>query len=444
MQSKVGDKLVQGWDNEMRDEYKTKEQLLHELVEMRKRIAELEASEIQRKQTEEALRRNEELFRTSVENMLNCFGIYSAIRDESGRIAAWRDITERKRMEEVLRESEASYRELADSITDVFFAMDTDLRYTYWNKASENLTGISAKDAIGKSLYELFPDIKGTKVEELYLEAIRTQQPKSFVNKYQLRGKDFFFEISAYPSKRGLSVFVKDITERKQMEEEIRESHQLLERTFASLRDAIFIIDADTVEIIDCNPAASEIFGYSRQEMLGRTTAFLHVDEAALEEFRRHLYPAIEKNGFLSYLDFRMKRKDGTVFPTEHSVIPLEDEQGKRTGWVSVVRDITERKQAEEALHRYTERLRILHEIDRAILAAQSPEEIAQTSLQYIRQLVSCTRVSVMVFDFEAHEGLLLAADFSDNIGFRKGTRFSIERVDASLKNYCVLFFFIL
>ncbi|MBM4465408.1 MAG: PAS domain S-box protein [Chloroflexi bacterium] len=152
-------------------------------------------------------------------------------------------------------------------------------------------------------------------------------------------------------------------TDRKRVEEALRESHQLLEKTFASLRDAVFIIDADTTEILDCNPAASEVFGYNRQEMLGRTTAFLHVDEAWLAEFRRHLYSAVEEKGFLFLPEFRMKRKDGTVFPTEHSVMPLEDEAGKRIGWVSVVHDITERKRAEEALRESEEKYRNVVEL---------------------------------------------------------------------------------
>jgi PAS domain S-box-containing protein len=157
----------------------------------------------------------------------------TAMRDEHGQVVgilgASRDITERKRDEEELRQSEEQFRELTDSISDVFFAIDRDLKYTYWNKASENLTGVSAKDAIGKSLYDLFPEAEGTEADKVYLEVLRTQQPQSFVNPYQLGGKDFFFEISAYPSKTGLSVFSKDITERKRAEEALQKAREELE-----------------------------------------------------------------------------------------------------------------------------------------------------------------------------------------------------------------------
>jgi PAS domain S-box-containing protein len=140
-----------------------------------------------------------------------------------------------------------------------------------------------------------------------------------------------------------------EIKERKQAEKALRESKELFEKTFTSQRDAILILDAKSPPtIMDCNPAAIEMFGYSRKEVLGHKTAFLHVDEAALRKFQGYLYPAVEKRGFFFLPEFAMKRKDGTIFPTEHSIVALKGQQGKRIGWVSVVRDITERKQVEE------------------------------------------------------------------------------------------------
>jgi PAS domain S-box-containing protein len=153
-----------------------------------------------------------------------------------------------------------------------------------------------------------------------------------------------------------------EIAERKRAAEALRESHQLLTKSFAALQEAIFILDLNTTNVKDCNPAASHIFGYSHEEILGRTTAFLHVNDATLSEFRQALNKGIEEKGFLDQFEFRMKRKDGTIFPTEHSVIPIDDAEGKRSGWVSVVRDITDRKRAEEVSRESEERYRNLVE----------------------------------------------------------------------------------
>ena len=141
------------------------------------------------------------------------------------------------------------------------------------------------------------------------------------------------------------------------------ESKELFEKVFQSQMDAIFILDsAKPPRIIDCNPAAQVIFGYSRNEMVGRTTQFLHVDRKGLKNFQKQLYPQIEGQGFFHFSDFMMKRKRGETFPSEHTVVPLNDEQGERTGWVSIIRDITERQRVEDALRRSEETYRLVSE----------------------------------------------------------------------------------
>ncbi|HEX7549859.1 MAG TPA: PAS domain S-box protein, partial [Candidatus Methylomirabilis sp.] len=290
----------------------------------------------------------------------------SPARAEDGAIAAVfsiaRDVTDRKRVEEALREGAARFRSLCEHSMDAILLTVPDGRILAANPEACRILGRSEEEIcrIGRAGVV---DPTDPRLPVLLEERARTGKCKRELTLVRKDGTKFPGEMSSavFADRDGLprtSMTIRDVTERKRAEEARRASQHLLEATFAALRDAVFIMGADTVGIVDCNPAASEIFGYSREELLGRTTAVLHVDQAALEEFRRHLFLAIEAEGFLGHLEFRMKRKDGTVFPTEHSVVPLEDREGRRVGWVSVVRDITDRKRAEESLRESEERFR--------------------------------------------------------------------------------------
>lgn len=145
---------------------------------------------------------------------------------------------------------------------------------------------------------------------------------------------------------RSLQDLEQRLVDLRRAEAALRESQQLLEKTFISLRDAVFIVD-DEGSILGCNPAALEIFGCDRHEMLGRSIVSLHADEAARAEFQERLPAAMEEKGFLFLPESRMRRKSGEEFFADLTVTPREDEQGERVGWVSVVRDVTERKRLE-------------------------------------------------------------------------------------------------
>ena len=296
----------------MRDENRTKKQLINELSKLRQRITELKVVE-----------------------------------------------TELKRAKESLTQSKHRYRTLVESVPHGVQENDTDGIITFSNPAHSRMHGYKEGKLVGKPIWEMLASEE--KQEELrqYIEMLVREQPPPTPYITQDRTKDgrvidvqvdWDYKRDKEGKVTGFISVITDITERKRAEEALRESHQLIEKTFASLNDAVFIIDAGTIKIMNCNPAASEIFGYSRQEMLGRTTTFLHVDETTLDEFRRNLYSSVEEQGFLSQFEFSMRHKDGTVFPTEHNVTPLDDARGKRIGWVSVVRDITERKKAEKEI----------------------------------------------------------------------------------------------
>jgi PAS domain S-box-containing protein len=265
-----------------------------------------------------------------------------------------RDVTERNRTEKALKESEEGYRELANSITDVFFAMDEHLRYTYWNKASEILTGIRTEDAIGKSLLEIFQDTPDTrKAKKVYRDVLRTQQPQTFVNDFDINGRHYIFEISAYPSRGGISVVTKDITERKQAEEKLK----LLSSVTQQVSDAIMVSDPD-FNITYVNKAAQDLFGYSLEEMLGK-----HFDTFNAEPIPKSREQEIQQtisSGKFWVGTLVKKRKDGSTFLGECHITPLYNEEGKISSYIDVLRDITERKRAEEALRESEERFRII------------------------------------------------------------------------------------
>jgi PAS domain S-box-containing protein len=285
--------------------------------------------------------------------------ISASVIEYEGRpadMAVIRDITERKRAEEAIREREERYRRLADSITDVFFALDKHLRYTYWNKASEVLTGIRAENAIGKSLPQIFPDTPGIRrAKKVYHEVLRTQQPQTFITDYTNRdGKHYIFEISAYPSQGGISVFVKDVTEHKQAEEKLLESEERYRALFDRSLDCIFIHDLEG-NFLDANKTALKLLGYKSRDVSHLNfVSLLSQDQlpkalATLQELKD---TGVQKQAN----EFRLRCKNGSFVDVE-VIAAIIYHNGKPYAVQGVGRDITEHKQADEKLkeseHKY-------------------------------------------------------------------------------------------
>jgi PAS domain S-box-containing protein len=152
-----------------------------------------------------------------------------------------------------------------------------------------------------------------------------------------------------------------DISELKRTQEELQVSQELLDKTFSSLEEAVFVVDASDRTIVTCNPAVKKIFGYETDEVRGRNTEFLHVNHEMYKNFGKALFRSLDHSG--SYCcEFQMKRKGGGIFFTEHTATQILDDAGNRSAIVSTVRDITQRKKAREELINANKQLEILKE----------------------------------------------------------------------------------
>ncbi|MBF0398564.1 MAG: PAS domain S-box protein [Desulfobacterales bacterium] len=172
-------------------------------------------------------------------------------------------------------------------------------------------------------------------------------------------------------------------------EDERSQIEQMLEKTFASLDEVILITEPITRMIIDCNEAIDRIFGYTKQEVIGKNTSFLHVDQNHYEEFGKELFSSLDKKGIF-YFNFEMKRKNGTIFPSEHVVTEIIDESKNRKWIVSVVRDISSRKESEQKIIESEKRLnRILENLPAGVIYIEgdniSMNKTAETLTGYSR-----------------------------------------------------------
>jgi PAS domain S-box-containing protein len=150
--------------------------------------------------------------------------------------------------------------------------------------------------------------------------------------------------------------FLQDITKRKLLEQKLKSSKALLDNVYASLEEAVFVVDPETRYVISCNDAAEKMFGYSRDEMIGRNTRFLHVSNQKYQEFGKILNDSLDSNGVF-HLEFKLRRKDGTHFHSDHTIKEVKDDNERLVIRVSVVRDISEHRKTLEELKKKSKEL---------------------------------------------------------------------------------------
>ena len=143
------------------------------------------------------------------------------------RQKGYEDIIERRQTEQALATSNEKLNDILESIHDGFFALDKNMNFTYVNQHIATIYGYVPKDVVGRNIWEIFPNAKSSMYDENFQEVLKTKIPKLFeVEGIYAQG---WFEYNVYPAEDGLSIFTKDITKRKQLQDKLEEYNKHLE-----------------------------------------------------------------------------------------------------------------------------------------------------------------------------------------------------------------------
>ena len=245
-----------------------------------------------------------------------------------------------------LRESTRKITRILESITDVYYQLDREWRFTDINRQTEARFGLNREELLGKVIWEVFPAAVDSDLYPQFRKCLETMVPVHFELESRIV-PGVWFEAHAYPTKTGLSVYLRDITERKKSEGEIAFQARLL----SAVEQAVIATDLQGT-IVYWNSFAERLYGWSAAEALGANV--LEITPADIMREQATEIMSSLKAGKSWSGEFLVRRKDGATFPAMVTDSPIFSEQGELVGMVGVSVDISQRKQSEaerEALH---------------------------------------------------------------------------------------------
>ncbi|MBD1936629.1 PAS domain S-box protein [Microcoleus sp. FACHB-68] len=327
------------------------------------------------------------------------------LRDRDGNPSYWlgmvENITERKRAEIELQQQ----AQLLDQLYDSVVTADLIGNITRWNKGAERIYGYTAAETIGQPISLLFPADQHERLHNLSI--ILLEQQGSYEKEFKALRKsgevfDLLLCVSLERDSEGIAIgsigYGIDITERKRAEAERRATAQKLELMIQQTPLAVIEWGTPELTVVGWNPASEKIFGYSADEVIGRSLFGLIISETTRENVEQIQAGLLSLKGGFHAINENIT-KDGRALICEWHNTPLADEQGQVVGIISLGLDITERVQTEEALRlseaqfrTLAQREELINRLTSQIRQSLNLSEILKTTVNAIRELLEVER----------------------------------------------------
>ncbi|KTG12026.1 histidine kinase, partial [Haloferax profundi] len=289
-----------------------------------------------------------------------------------GVVGIPRDVTDREL-------ADTQRTELLSRMTDAFFALDDEWRFTYINEQARQTFSQVTEPSLGEKIWKQYPDAIGGVFYEKYHEAMEAQEPVTFET-YAER-YDSWFEVRAYPSLSGISVFFRDITDRKQNLQELEKTNDQLEAVLQNLPVVLFAVDTEGIITLS-EGAGLEELGRDPGELVGKSVFEAYSE---IPEVQNNIQRALEGTP----VDFRVEIGD-IVYDSYFQ--PTFDDVGSVSGVIGVATDVTDTAHLKDGLVG-------IHSITRELLVAEDTNAVATTTTELLPQIVETSFVSLWVAD---------------------------------------------
>ena len=311
----------------------------------------------------------------------------SQLRQQADRLQRERD------------EASSELEEVFERVDDAFFAIDDDWRFTYVNDTAAELVQLPRSEILDGRVWDILPEVAEGRPREIAERAMEAQ--KSTELEFHSELLDIWVEARLYPSESGLSVYFRDVTDRKEREREL----ELYETIVSTMQDGVYVLNA-RFEFVKVNDAYVEMTGYDRDGLLG-THCSLVIDDEVTAESARQLEDMLTGAADSGTIEADINRADGTTLRAESRFTALNSNTHDASRKVGVVRDVSDRVARERELERRVQQQEVVTNLGQEALETDDLDQLMAHAAELVAETLDNDYCKVLDLNTDAEELLL-------------------------------------